>query len=76
MLRCLLVRWYEVWDLFYNYSRGEGQVMIKGIGEIRLAVNWLLKLGDGYVGVHHTGFSNKYFWLFHNKKQKFLLKKH
>lgn len=49
--------------------------MIKGIDEVRLAVNRLLKLGDGYVGAHYTGFSNKYLRLFRNKKQKFLLKK-
>lgn len=40
---------------FKIIQREREQVMIKGIKVIRLAMNWLLKLGDGYVGVHYIG---------------------
>ena len=54
-----------------QFIQGEReQVKIWEIDEIRLTMGWLLKLGDGYVGVHCTGVSNKYVSHFHSKKQE------
>lgn len=71
MLKCLLVGDMSSGICFKIILVGRGQVMIKGIDGIRLAVNWLLKLGDGYVGAHYTGFSNKYLRLSVIKSRNF-----
>lgn len=70
----LEVRWYGVWDFFkIIHSRGERTSKIREIDEIRLTVDWLLKLGDEYVGAHCTGLSN--IWDFYSKNQEKILLK-